>query len=680
MAADIDRALRALHAIDPGCDRETWVKAAMAAKAAGLGVDCFTDWSSTASNFGGEADCRSVWKSINGIGGIGPATLFGMARDAGWRDEANGHDKAHQRPQEPPKPRPKATASSCDVGAVWDAGESATVGHGYIARKRGLAEGLRVHHGSWIVAGQELDGALLVPVMDAEGKLQSVQAIPAEGAKRSAPGAPIRGGRLVVGGAIEDVVYVVEGIGQAWSAHQATGKPAVVCFGAGNVEAIAHDLRERHPQTRIIIVADAGKEADAERVAGAVGGAWVGMPEGSPANFDLNDFHQQAGSLDPVAQLLADAVDPDPPDEPAEPDIPRLLDLEALAGRRPEPPHFLVPGWLPAGEPTLFGAHGGTGKSALALRLAVCRVLGRDFYGLPCERGAVDFVSYEDSEKVLHWRLSRVCDVLGVPMADVAPGLRLFDGTQCLSGWFARGEHGETGPTEAFHEMAGRIGGPGRLVIVDGASDVYAGNENDRAQVKAFIRTLRRLIAEDGALILIAHVDKQGAKAGSDALGFSGSTGWHNSVRCRWFAYAETDEEGGETGNIVVEVRKSNLGRSGASLVLAFDETSGTFERVDTGQAPRGRVFQRVDEAEAIIAVVRDAWIAGDPIPAASSGTRTAHSVAEARGALPASLRGRTGRKRFYRALEELRASKAVCVEVARRGNRHLTEVLNAPE
>src|SRR5690606_15476821 len=161
-----------------------------------------------------------------------------------------------------------------------------------------------------------LDGALLVPVHDADGKLQSWQAIPAEGAKRSAPGAPIRGGRFIVGGEVENVVYIVEGIGQAWSAHQATGKPAVCCFGAGNVEAVAVQLRERHPDARLVIIADADKETDAERIAAAIGGAFVAMPEGSPANFDLNDLHQQVGSLEAVADLLAGAVEAEPQAEP----------------------------------------------------------------------------------------------------------------------------------------------------------------------------------------------------------------------------------------------------------------------------------------------------------------------------------------------------------------------------
>lgn len=374
-----------------------------------------------------------------------------------------------------------------------------------------------------------------------------------------------------------------------------------------------------------------------------------------------------------MRRLRAAAGAAAPVDQPVE------LDLAALAARVPAPPAFIVPEWLPAGEVTLFAAHGGTGKSAIALHLGACIVLGRPFFGVPVERCGVDFISFEDRADVLHWRLHRVAQALGVTLADLqAAGLRVFDATACAAPWFVR-QFGETGLTAAFHEISERIGGPGRVVIVDGSSDVYAGDEIDRAQVKQFLRALRRLIADDGALLLLAHVDKLGAKNGAESLGFSGSTGWHNGVRCRWFMYRDADEEGAETGDLVLEVRKSNLGRAGSRMVLQFDDQAHVFARVDS-EPVSGRLFQRVDEAQAIVQVIRAAWAAGDPIPAATGGTRTAHSVCEARDDFPESLKGKRGRARFYRALEQLRAAGAVRVVGRRNASRHSVQVLHAPE
>ena len=276
---EIDRARAALHAIDSGCPRDEWVSLAMAAKAAGLGFDDFHSWSEPAHNYRNEADCSAVWRSINEAGGIGAGSLFAKAREAGWREPVNGHARPHQKAQEPRKPSGKADGPSFDFAAVWRDSEAATAQHPYIARKLGLPDGLRVYRGALTLNGQALDGALLVPAFDADGNLQSWQAIPPAGDKRNAPGATIRGASFTVGGAVRDgePVYLCEGIGQAWSAHQATSKPAVCCFGAGNVERIAVSLHERHPTARIVIVADAGKESDAERIARGVAGAWVAM-------------------------------------------------------------------------------------------------------------------------------------------------------------------------------------------------------------------------------------------------------------------------------------------------------------------------------------------------------------------------------------------------------------------
>jgi hypothetical protein len=68
--AEIERARSALMFLDAGTDRDTWVKAGMSAKAAGLDFEDFHNWSAGAGNYGSEAECRSVWQSIK-EGGIG---------------------------------------------------------------------------------------------------------------------------------------------------------------------------------------------------------------------------------------------------------------------------------------------------------------------------------------------------------------------------------------------------------------------------------------------------------------------------------------------------------------------------------------------------------------------------------------------------------------------------------
>jgi RecA-family ATPase len=97
-----------------------------------------------------------------------------------------------------------------------------------------------------------------------------------------------------------------------------------------------------------------------------------------------------------------------------------------------------------------------------------------------------------------------------------------------------------------------------RLVIIDTAADVFAGNENDRGQVRQFIsRALGSIaIKIGGAVVLCAHPSRSGMASGE---GDGGSTGWSNSFRSRLFLSAPA--ESGETPDVdarILQRRKAN--------------------------------------------------------------------------------------------------------------------------
>lgn len=351
------------------------------------------------------------------------------------------------------------------------------------------------------------------------------------------------------------------------------------------------------------------------------------------------------------------------------------IDLTELSSVDPGPPAFIVPGWLPEGEVTLLAADGGTGKSLLMLELAVCCAVGIKWHGLDVAQREVVFVSFEDKRETLHWRLRRICAAHGLRVADLVGRLTLLDGTQAVEPWYGRGEGGATGATGAFAAAAERIG-VDRLVIVDGVADVFAGNENARSEVKAFVRMVRRLAGPRGAVLLIAHVDKAAAKEPQDALGFSGSTGWNNSVRCRWYMFRDR-EDGAETGSVRIEVRKSNLGPGGQSLVLAYDPARHVF--VDPAAVPAATgacLLGRVIDSDAVLAVVTEAWRVNNPIPVATAGSRTGYAVAKTFAQYPRSSRGLMSKTRFDAAVNELRNAGAIEVAALPRANRHPQEVL----
>lgn len=223
------------------------------------------------------------------------------------------------------------------------------------------------------------------------------------------------------------------------------------------------------------------------------------------------------------------------------------------------------------------------------------------------------------------------------------------------------------------------------VLMVDGVTDVFGGGENSRSEVKRFCNTLLTLVPPDtGAVLLIGHVSKPGSTAGAAGEGYSGSTGWHNVARARWYLYPETKRgEDGErpdrSGDLILELQKSNLGRTDQSMRFSWDPEAHLFIglRVDDGMQFDRKQRDR-EEQSGIRRAIKACTDAAEGVPAAMTGPRTAFHVLKVRPDFPASLCiDRAGTRRFWRHVEELRAMKHVTEEhMARKTDRHLVRHL----
>jgi hypothetical protein len=115
-----------------------------------------------------------------------------------------------------------------------------------------------------------------------------------------------------------------------------------------------------------------------------------------------------------------------------------------------------------------------------------------------------------------------------------------------------------------------------QAVIIDNASDVFSANENDRAEVRGFMRALNAIAQASGAgVLLLAHVDKASVRMGAGAdtnSTFSGSTAWNNSARSRWAMTREEDA-------VVLRHEKCNFGALQPPIRLEFDPGARVFKR-----------------------------------------------------------------------------------------------------
>lgn len=349
-------------------------------------------------------------------------------------------------------------------------------------------------------------------------------------------------------------------------------------------------------------------------------------------------------------------------------DWPPPIDLQALAAHDPEPPRHIVPDWLPAGEVTLFAGHGGAGKSAIALQLAAHIALGREWCGMEVQRRPVLLVTCEDGEAILHWRLKRICAALGVPMEQLAEGMRVIDASDVDAELLVE-TRDEPVLTLRYDKLRALIDDPATVLVLDTASDLYGANEVVRRHVRRFVRALRRLVGRDGAVILLAHVDKLTAKSPDTSQGYTGSTAWSNSVRARWYLREEKDA-------LVLALQKANNARAGAEIRMRFDATAHVHVAESTAAPAPAPVRDREDR-EAILAAMRACAEANITVPAATQGRRTAYHVLRAQSAFPRRLRDDkpATRRRFWELIEGLRAENALREESIR-ANSHRVAVL----
>jgi putative DNA primase/helicase len=301
--------IRAALACVPSDDRELWLRIGMAIHAElpdDDGLALFDEWSQRGATYDARA-VRDTWRSFK-PGRISIGTLWHEAKAHGFKPDRpepretpeerqrREQDRTQRRAYEEAHYRARADAAARDAAGLWNDGLGVAQS-AYLHRKAVKAHGVRFL----------VDGTVLVPMHNAAGELVNVQRIAGDGTKRFLPGGRKTGCCHLIGDAAgADVLLMAEGYATAASVHEATGRPVVVAFDAGNLVKVAQALHEQHPSARLLIVGDddsdtekrTGKNpgrAGANAAARAVQGAAVfptGLPDGGS---DFNDLAQHVG-------------------------------------------------------------------------------------------------------------------------------------------------------------------------------------------------------------------------------------------------------------------------------------------------------------------------------------------------------------------------------------------------
>jgi RecA-family ATPase len=188
------------------------------------------------------------------------------------------------------------------------------------------------------------------------------------------------------------------------------------------------------------------------------------------------------------------------------------------------------------------------------------------------EPGAAIFLDAEDDEKELHLRAAAITRHYGVTFDDLIKGglhLLSFAGKDVVLATVARS--GKVEPTPLYKqilEAAGDI--KPKMFGIASSANVFAGNENERAQVQQFVGLLTRIaVVANGSVQLISHPSLTGI---STDTGLSGTTQWHNAVRARSYMKSIKPEAGEQPNSDLRELvfKKNQYGPISETIVLRY--------------------------------------------------------------------------------------------------------------
>jgi RecA-family ATPase len=310
---------------------------------------------------------------------------------------------------------------------------------------------------------------------------------------------------------------------------------------------------------------------------------------GDPGNKDVSNWLEQGHSKDELIELCAstpdwepgsDAASSDPTPDEDEPapakEKPALLKLcfvkiEDWFDREPPQRDWAVPDRFPLRNVSLISGEGSIGKSLVLMQLTAAMVFGKGWLDTLPDRGDAIYLNAEDEADELWRRYADIVRLYDSTLSDLAGHLHLLSMAGKDAVLASVNNTGIVKPTPLFKQLTEAAGDiKPKLIGLDTSADIFAGAENDRAQVRQFIGLLRGLsIIGNSAVIVCAHPSLTGISTGT---GLSGSTAWHNSVRARAYMHVVKASDGIEPDKTLrqLEFMKSNYSALGDMITLRW--------------------------------------------------------------------------------------------------------------
>jgi hypothetical protein len=397
---------------------------------------------------------------------------------------------------------------------------------------------------------------------------------------------------------------------------------------------------------------------------------------------------QRQGWVNPAsaaAQLAVPTAPPVPVETPSQ--MLARLNVDWTDEEEDEVPD-IVEGLVADEDVTLLGGHGGVGKSFLALQMACAVALGEPVLGCDTRQARVLYYSAEDGRKRLKRRLRRVTDTFDYDPEGLRGNLLVLDASELepLYGEELRhmGASGKPhlmkhlGDTATFRNLQAMVETfDPQLVIVDGASDTFDGNEIARREVRGFIKLLRQVHpTRKVGVLLMVHIDRASARGySSNDDGYAGNAQWHNSCRRRMYLQQKVEKDD-EDGSVISEtfllrVMKNTDGKPVPDMELARGEFGLWQQGVHLGGALVGE--PQPDEREVIAKLIGEYYDRGQFVSAslAANAPTGVHASLKGDPRWPRKLRKA---KQTNEVLRDMERDGIIAKEPYQRPNRTWTE------
>jgi hypothetical protein len=232
--------------------------------------------------------------------------------------------------------------------------------------------------------------------------------------------------------------------------------------------------------------------------------------------------------------------------------------------KEPGPTPWLVDNIIPLSHITTLYADGGHGKTFLAIYLAQCIALGKDFIGFPTLQSNVLYLDWEmceDAHKRRAYKIAR-----GLSLEQIPKGCYYYRPHQPMS---------RVIPKIKKKVDKYNIG----FVIIDSMGLGSGVDQESASQIIPLFAELNRLGLTN---LIIDHQSKMQEGQSQKYKTPFGSTYKHNSSR----SVIQLRRTGNEAGHIklVLDHKKNNMGvlQDKIPLIMKFDEDSVSIERSDT--------------------------------------------------------------------------------------------------